>query len=236
MRDSSTKGHFEHFSSIRSELRPLLDIRMDVANQVRLAQEKIDQINIYRLFSTPLPEGQVDTRIWYESRLREMLSDKRALVTMTDIAMRFGIVFERNDITGYVMRYKADSSELEFADKVKILPANHVLNIDVIAAAVKQYRINAIMMSSSELSLRLAAKLVTEGYTTPITFIIGRYAYNYFYDNRMKKLVPKFNEEMAQFETVYKYEYGFFEPFTGLAYQNYLVEREKHHSTEEEET
>lgn len=228
----SRDHQFEHFSSIRQDLRPLLQGSIDWADQVRFAQQHIDRLNVYDVFTKQPPDGDVTTRIKYERKLREMMSETPQKITPTDVNDRFGIVFDRSDITGYMVRYKADTNVPAFIDQVKVFELNHVLNMRSIADIVKRHMINAIMISSSEFALQLATLLINSGYREPITFIIGRYAYNYFKDPESGKLHPLFNNEMGELEIGFKYEFGFFEPFTGLAYKARL----EHQMKQTEET
>ncbi|MCM1531909.1 MAG: hypothetical protein NC114_06515 [Ruminococcus flavefaciens] len=225
MIDSTETHDMEHFMSIREDLRPLLNGQMDWADQAQFAQEHIDSLNIYRMFTKQLLGVDTDARanrIAYEQKVHQMLQHRPQMITPTDVAARFGVVFERPDITGYLMQYKDEMHRPDFYDMVNHIQVNHVLSKDVIAAVVKQFGINAIMISSSEIALQVATTLINSGYRAPITFILGRYAYNYHKDTTRNKLVPLFNSEMGELEIGFKYEFGFFEPFTGLAYQSFL--------------
>ncbi|MCM1230166.1 MAG: hypothetical protein NC489_08535 [Ruminococcus flavefaciens] len=226
MVDSTKTHNMEHFMSIREDLHPLLNGSTDWADQAQFAQVHVDKPNIYQLFSKSAegagaPDAR-DSRIAYEKKINEMFQNRPQRITPTDVASRFGIVFERPDITGYLMQFKEETHHPDFYDQVNHIAVNHVLSAKVIVAVVKQFKINAIMIGSSELALKVAADLINSGYKSPITFIIGRYAYNYQKDTVRNKLVPLFNAEMGELEIGFKYEFGFFEPFTGLAYKDFL--------------
>lgn len=219
----SREKHFDHFVSIREDLRPLLNGSTDWADQVQFAQQHIDRFNIYDLFRVPPNQKTVSTRQEYEAKIHEMLKEEPQKITPTDVNNRFGVVFDRSDITGFLLQYKDDINEPAFMDQVTRIQLNHILNMEIVASIVQTHNINAIMISSSELALRLATILIKKGYRSPITFILGRYAYNYFKDPESGKLHPLFNSEMGELEIGFQYEFGFFEPFTGLAYKSRLA-------------
>lgn len=218
----SLHGDPKHFMSIRKDLRQILDRKIDEAKQVRFAQVKFDQMNIYNLFERNPMNGKVITNSEYENKLKEMFRDKKARITPTDISYRFSIVFNRQDITGYLLRYKDDPHKPDFYDQVTPIEVDSLLDIFQLAKIVQDYHINAIMMSSSELVIILISQLIKAGYRQAITFICGRYAYNYQYSEYQKKLVPKFNDIMGELEISHKHEFGVYEPFTGLAHQELL--------------
>ena len=132
--------------------------------------------------------------------------------TPTELCDRFGVVFDRHTITGYILRYSRDRFELPFDTMVKTYRGNSILDLRMACAIIQKHQINAVMLSSVDLAILLAAKLQDGGITTPITFIIGSYQYNMDY-NGMLRLVP----EMVAYEQKYKHEFGMYEPFTNLA-------------------
>lgn len=223
----SRDGDYLHFASLRHNLRPLLDGSTDWADQVQFARQNVDRLNIYELFSKSPVDGPVDTRGDYEKKLHQMMCEEKQKVTPTDVNDRFGVIFDRRDITGFLLQYKTDINEPAFLDKVTRIQLNHILNMEIVASIVRTHAINAIMISSAEMALQLALILIKNGYKTPITFILGRYAYNYYKDQTTGKLRPRFNSEMGELEIALHYEFGFFDPFTGLTYKSRLENQMK---------
>lgn len=147
-----------------------------------------------------------------EDWMNQHFDDHNLIVTPTDIGQRLGIIFERNGISGYLLKYKSDPYLPEYADKMTVYTSDHVLNLNMTEAIIKQHSINAVMISSIELALMLAVRLVASGWTQPISFMVGSYTYNYNPRSGMLRHMPTINSV----EFYYKHEFGIFNPFTGI--------------------
>ena len=147
-----------------------------------------------------------------EDRMNEAFGDERMLSTPTDLSSRLGIIFSRSNITGYRLKYAKDPFDPEFNDQVKTFTSDHVLDLRMAVEIVKKFGINAVMVSSIDTAVLLGAILVRQGYTSPISFIVGSYFYNY--DEQTGQLNQY--RAMNVLEYSYKYEFGVFDPYTGL--------------------
>ena len=165
-------------------------------------------INPFYYFDTDKYRSPNETENW----MNEHFADSDLIATPTDIGQRLGVIFDRNGISGYLLKYKNDPYSPGFGDKVTVYTTDHVLNLNMATAIVKQHGINAVMTSSIELAIILAARLKADGWLQPITFMIGSYAYNYDANTGRLRHIPAINA----LELYYKHEFGVFNPFTGL--------------------
>lgn len=214
-RDTQMNG-FAHFSSMRPEYHALLNSRQELAEQVRFMQNHVRYFNIYECFSDNM--GIVD-KTAYTVKIREMLRDPIAKITPTDISTRFDVVFNRKTIDGFILQYKDETNHPSCFETMASYTTENILDLSDAVVIIQQNMINAVMLCSTELAVRLATRLYTCGYTTPITFIIGRYAYNFICDEKSNRLYPSMNREMGELEVNLKHEFGFFDPFSGLTYR-----------------
>lgn len=208
------------FISTKSEYLPLLDGKTEITEQVSFMQHKVDKFNIYKMFDN---DAGVETMKTYTDKMREMILSEHAKITPTDISRRFDIVFERSDITGYLLQYTGEKHRPGFYNNVTVYEVENPLDPSVIIELIKTHHINAIMISSSEFVVRLIERLIAENLTYPITFIMGRYAYNFSMKDGVMEY-PLFNRELGIAETRFKHEFGFFDPFGGINYQRRLLQ------------
>ena len=171
----------------------------------------------------------------YEERLQTLFTDEQAMITRTDVSDQFDAVFQRSDITGYLLRYKKDPHKPTFIDKVKTYEVDRMLDLRMAAAIIIKENINAVMLSSVDLAVLLSERLVEFEYMTPVTFIIGLYFYNFNPITNMLKHVA----ELTTFEHKLNYEFGVFDPFSSLTYrfrmEKLLEEEDNNNKTEEED-
>lgn len=153
----------------------------------------------------------------YEDIIPDLINSPMIKETPTDIMDQFGIIFSRNNITGYILRYESDHTEIPWIDRVKSFTSKHILDMRMASAIVEQYRINAVMCCSIESAILLCKRLESIKYTEPITFIIGRYAYNF--DPEHPKLM-RLGLAMYYYTMNYKYEFGMFSPYATLQLPN----------------
>ena len=147
-----------------------------------------------------------------ENRFKELLPSEAMVRTHTDIYHRLGLIFDRDGITGYLLRYPFDKTEIPWINKVKVFTSEHMLDLRMAAAIIDKFRINTVFISSIEAAILLCAKLDTMEYDSPISFIVGSYGYNFDPEIRAFKHL----REMNAFEYTKKHEFGIFSPFSGL--------------------
>lgn len=130
---------------------------------------------------------------------------------------QFGICFSKKTVTGYLLRYESDTFPIPWIDKVKVFTSKQILDMRMASAIIQQYQINAVMCASIECAIILANRLDSIHYNEPITFIVGRYMYNYLPEYPG---VMRMTENMYYYTIEKKYEYGTFTPFANLQLPN----------------
>ncbi|MCM1295199.1 MAG: hypothetical protein NC311_06630 [Muribaculaceae bacterium] len=203
------------FVTLKPAYHKLITPNVELAEQVQFMRTTVPEFNIFDMFGKD--EG-VHTTDQYSDHIRSMITGEHAKTTPTDVSERFEVVFDKPDITGYLLQYKGETNRPAFYGKVTVYEDANLLNLKVAVKLIIKHSINAVMICSNELAVRLIAMLVAAGHTTPITFIIARYAYN-FQVNDDKCVVPTCNSEMGALEVQYKHEFGFFDPFSGLTFR-----------------
>lgn len=179
----------------------------DVGKQILHYVRNNPNINPYDNFTLTKDQIKISE---FESRLNNSMDEM--LITPTDIGVRLGIVFNRPNITGYALRYKTDKYEPVNISLVKTYLSDHILDLRMALAIIEHHSINAVMLSSVDLALFLSQKLVSAGRTSPMSFMIADYFYNHDPETRLLRNVPY----LYQYEQLYKFEYGVFDPYTGL--------------------
>ena len=167
-------------------------------------------INPYDNFSSTKDQVKITE---FENRLTRQMSE--LLVTPTDIGERLGMVFNRPNITGYTLRYKSDPYIPADDNLVKTYTSDHILDLRMALAIIEHHSINAVMLSSVDLALFLSQKLISAGMISPMSFMIADYFYNHDPDTKLLRNVPY----LYQYEQLYKFEYGVYDPYTGLNMQ-----------------
>lgn len=146
-----------------------------------------------------------------ENANRSLFSDPKCRITATELMNQLSIIFDRKDITGYLLRYPMDKTEIPWLDKVTVYTSEHMLNMKMAAAIVQKHQINAIMISSVEAAVRLISYLHMDfNYYAPITFFIADYQYNYDPELEYYKMGPL----LYQLQMQYFYEFCTFNPFS----------------------
>ena len=219
-RDTQTR-QFQHFSSILPEYRLFLHAKADIAEQVKFMQKQVKYFNVYECFSDSMG---IDNVVAYTEKIQEMFQAPYGNYTRTDIASTFQIVFDRNDIEGYLLQYTNETCRPNWHNLVTVYEDPFLLNLDAATDIIVENNINAVMLCSSELALRLAYRLIERGYHNPMTILIGRYGYNFLFDNAGNWTLPIFNAQLGLLEINYHYEIGYFDPYTGLTRQNKYAE------------
>lgn len=184
----------------------------DLSAQIQFYVHNCGNINPFDNFTHM--RGNVD-RNELERHLQLMFADKSAKITPTDISGQYEVVFQRPGISGYLLRYKNESHKPAFYQDVTVYESEHLLDLRMAFAIIQKHNINAVLVSSADLALILARKLIAAGNTSPISFIIGAYCYNYDPEKRMMRNMG----QMDEIELRYKHEFGIFDPFSSLTYK-----------------
>ena len=154
--------------------------------------------------------------------------------TTTDVALGLGNIFNRKDIDGFVIRYTGDTAFTpRWYNNVGLYEAKELLDTKMIADFIIQTGINAVMVCSIDLAVLICQEIESRKEKTnwPITFMIGRYAHNFVPGKYSGMGVERLGAFMNYYELKYRYEFGYFEPFSGLV--NMPEEEEKPETKEE---
>lgn len=201
-----------NFDSFDQKYIDLVKYSDDLSKSVWYAKNTIDDPNPLNLFNN------IDKSIPFpESLNREIVnlckSDiQKTHITMTDLSYRIGIIFGRNDIHGYLLKFKSDKDTVyTLPDNVEVYESDNLLNLNVLLRFIKEHNINAIMVDSIDLAASIACKVDHQ-----MTFMIANYRYNYqtLPDGT---LITKGLRELSALEYNKKHEFGFFDPFCDLS-------------------
>ena len=198
----------EMFVQTIPELHPLLKTT-DPYEQLRIYRKFAPSLNPYDNFVHLRNTMQIQE---VEDRFNQFIESDQVHVTYTDLYHQLGIIFHRPSFDGYILRYKKDPSHAPWEENVKVYTSDHVLNLNLAMAIIEKHRINAIIVSSIDVALIICRKLEEMKWSTPISFIIGNYAYNF--DTKLG--IFHHIQEMNVFEYQRKHEFGVFDPFSGL--------------------
>jgi len=200
------------FISMKPEYRSLRNVRSGIAEQVHFMQTKVPEFNIYQMFENA---PKIVTMDEYTRYVRDMNLSEHGKITPTDISLRFDVVFDRRDVTGILLQYTHEKHHPSWYNKVIACEVDNPLNLDVGVELIRRHQINAVIASSSEYVIQLIETLIRAKVNWPISFIIGRYAYNFEMRNG-KCYIPLYNREFGLAEIEFKHEFGFYDPFGGI--------------------
>ena len=205
---------FEHFSSLKETFRPFWKVEKYVGDQVDLLRSECYHLNVFECFQKSL---SVDTLQKYNERILQMVQSGESHITPTDLGIRLGIVFDRKDVTGFVLQHKGEKYKPEWYHKVTVYETDDILdpNGETIVDLIEQQNINAVFLPDVESIIRTVNHMVNRGRTEHITFIHANYAYNYELKNGMR--LRKYGELLDLIERTYRHEMGVFDPFTGIS-------------------
>lgn len=202
---------YDTFKQCDPKYLPMLTVR-DLTHQILFYSRNCDTINPYDNFSHT--RGTVDLK-GLEDHFQVMFADTSAKIVPTDISIQYDTVFHRPNIHGYLLRFKNDPHKPVFYDKVTVYESEHILDLRMAFTIVQKHNINAVMISSVDLAVLLAEKLLAAGNRNPISFIIGSYFYNY--DPELKTM--RHLDRMELLEYKLKHEFGVFDSFSSLSYK-----------------
>lgn len=199
----------EMFMSLKPELHQFVKYS-DSMDQLWWFIRNNRNINIYDNFTST--KNKIDLTE-YENRLNTAMRADNMIITQTDITKRFSVVFNKNSVETFWLKYKHDMNHIIGEDDIqKIYTTDRVLDLRMAVAVIQKEVINAVMVANSELMILLIKKLREVGYTNQISFMLGTYAYNYDPRSGIMRNISLINK----LEYLYKYEFGVFDPFTGL--------------------
>lgn len=217
---------WEVFKTLHPTYLEMFHIYSEVADQVDHYRSTCPTLNPLELFS------RFENTIYkdLEEHLNAMFSDEKAKIVPTDIGTRFQVIFDSKSVTGHLVVHENDPYEPSFYDSVDVHTVSQLFNLDNIIPIIIKHRINGVIVSSIDMAILLANHLVKAGYKSPITMIIGTYRYNYesitIGENQSGMLTMKHQREMLILENELQYEFGVFDPFSGLSYRNKLLKGE----------
>ena len=220
-RDSVDKSRFEHFTSLKPAYRPLLDIKFPLDRQVKFMQTHFLEFNPFEAFTKDQP-GMTDGE--YNEELLRLVSNPEVKITPTDVASRFDIVFQRKDISGILLQHKGDLHHPSFYSNVLVYESSRLLDMLLATEIMIKHQVNAVMISSIPKLLLLINNLIERNYTSPTTFIVARYAYNFVPNEKGEMSYPMYYEVLDELALRYTHEFGYFNPYSGLTYKYKLEE------------
>lgn len=206
----------ENFMSLDPSYSHFIGHKLTLAEQINYIRQNVSQFNPYDMFRGKFNVHTVND---FEDQLNIALTNSNMKETCTGLHGNLGILLDRSDINGFILRYKNDAHKPTYIDALTVFEHDHIMNIDYITAIIQQYKINAIMIANIELAIQICISLIAQGYKEAITFMIGRYRYNFEQVGQLG-MGPKYIQEMNMLEYSIKHEFGFFDPYSALTYQS----------------
>lgn len=145
-----------------------------------------------------------------EANLNGCLADLK--VTPTDLDERLEVFFQKQSVSGYLLKYTKDPHLPSYSDRLTVYTSDNILDLRMATAIIEKHNINAVMISSVDLAILLAERMLKYNIQRPVSFIIGAYLYNYDSENRVMRQLNMMN----RLEYSQKHEFGIFDPYTGL--------------------
>ena len=211
------KNDKKHFSSLYYRYKGMYLVTSDIYRKIWYAQRYIREFNVLECFTDHEEYYGATTPEMYTEHLNKMLRDESSHIIPTDINYNFNALFHRDNVDGYILRNKYDRNHPIYTNMLTVYETDNILDISLAASIIIKHNINALMVSSALMGLGIIGILVNHGYTDPITFMFGKYGYNYKYSDEMDDpLYPDYREFTYPLELQYKHEFGYFDPFTKL--------------------
>ena len=205
----------ERFLSLKNAYREFLKMET-VEDQLTYYIKHMDYLDPLMFFDDPKTYKFPDS---YLGELKRLLTSKMERTTYTDLRERIGIIFDRRDITGEILHFTDERNVIQDG-RIQVIKNHNLLNANWLADHIVAGGFNAVMVDSIDMAVTLAMKI-----STPTTFIVANYRYNYIYNEKMEMLIPKGLRFQNILEYKYKHEFGTFDPFTGLIYKRNLEKR-----------
>lgn len=201
----------ENFKRLNPKYIELLNYSDDLTRSVAIAKREITEVNPLDVFSGYISECGKPFPASLSYELVQMFNSDAQHITMTDLSYRIGVIFGRNDIHGYLLKFRSDTKvEYNLPENVEVYESDHILNLSVLLKFIDEHNINAIMVDSVDLAASIAYKTKRQ-----MTFMIANYRYNY--DTLLDgSLMIKGVRNLNALEYIKKHEFGFFDPFCDL--------------------
>lgn len=203
---------FDNFTQVDYKFLTELVNQPDQQHRVLYYMRNMKDMNPLSAFPKLLGDSDPEDYSKYEDLLNQEFG-KLTKTIPTDLSFRLGSFFRDKTVTGYMLRYTKDTSEIDYEEDLKkVYRTDHILDLAMAVAIIQEHRINSIMISSSELMVALIYYLYKAGYTTPINFFVASYRYNYDENGFFKNL-----DYMNKFQFGLKHEFNLIDPLTSLS-------------------
>lgn len=200
----------ENFMKCKKELYPMLEPGQVFWDKVLFYMEHCPNFNPFDNF-----EGANQLSIHeLDDLMNTMLASDRVAVTRTDLDEQFRVVFDKPTVDGFLLQYENDVAP-SFTDTVKRYTSKKILDLRMVMEIIQKENINAIMLSSVDLAVIIAERLLAMKDDRNISFIIANYWYNYDPETKLMRHI----QEMNILEYYRKHEFGIFDPFSSLHYK-----------------
>ncbi len=189
-------------------LKHMCDHNVEWNDRMFWFAHNVSEFNIFNLFK----DNIINDQNVYEKILNEQFPNLG--ITTTDIDDRLGIIFQRKDIEGYILKYFKDPHTVPYDNLLKTYQSDSILDLRMAMEIIRRHSIDTIMVSSIEIAMRIISLLIENKNVGNIgyTFIIANYRYNYDKNN-----LPKYLLDMNTIEYRYHFTFCVFDPFTGLS-------------------
>lgn len=209
----------------------------------------MDQVDLYRSTCPSISPFEMleHVPITDQERLMKfldrMFTDPKAKTTHTDMSVQLGSILNNAQIALHVRRHTHDTTEHILLNTpartpIQISHSDNLLDPHEIVSYIKDNGINMLICSSIEMITAIGVLLIEQGYTEPMTMMFGSYFYNYTNvdvpdESRtvMKHLnkipILKTFTVCNELESQYQYEFGIFDPFTGITDTKKLFRRQE---------
>lgn len=183
----------------------------DIIKQIDFYKHHAYSMNPYDFFENYKNKLKIDQ---LEDCINNAFQSKDPImkITPTDLNFRLNCLFEKQSVTGYLLKYKNDKNQPQFQNLVTVYQSDRILDLRMAVSIIMKHQINAVILSSIELGVILAEYLLVKGYSQQVTFIVGVYQYNYTSKHVMRQI-----GRMNALELKCKHEFGVFDPYTGIS-------------------
>lgn len=148
-----------------------------------------------------------------EKNISDMLGEKYVPVTETQLASQFMHIFDRDNLDGYMLRYRNDPHHVPWESRLKkVYQSDRILDMAMARHIIKRRGINLVIASSIDIAVMLALIVHRDIPERSMSFLTGSYHYNMDDKTGMLKNLP----EIMMLERAAKYDFGIFQPFVGL--------------------
>ena len=215
--------------------KSFVSVGRNVMDQVDMFLSTCPSVSPFELFDH-VPETNQERLMRFLDR---MLVSKTAKTTHTDLSVQFCSILNTAGISLFVRRHTNDNTShlmLSAPSRrpIQIDRSDRLLDTNEIVSYIQENRINMLICSSIELATSVGVQLIAHGYKDPMSIMFGRYRYNYFdlecskdfKSNRPTVPILRTIHICNELESQYQYEFGVFDPFTGISDVKYITRRQ----------